>query len=373
VSIEAISYVKMLDVKSSPQKLLLLMIAERIANESGKCWPSQKLIAEEASMSLTQVKVHLAALQDATWIKRTPRYAASGRRTSDEYEIIGFKEYYQGQRNFGQEVARRAQAKAKSQAADNKEKITTAGFPPHGEECDESHYSRVSDITTAGFPSLDYSRVSDHEPSYTEPKEEPSTKKTPPQKAAALDAVDHKRATKKKQANFDYGAQEASQHAEAKQEAQVSEDRDRADFDAFCRVMKDVGLEPPDNLTDGRRKGIQIIRERFGAAAFRKALENLRRSSYWHGPEKHPKGKKITITSFMNIERFVNFLEGNYNDNNVLKLPSETAVTAEEWVARMDIHTKVKKGFWAQSWGPMPGQPGCQVPDEILERFKNAA
>jgi len=90
MSNEAFSWAKAQRIDSAPQKLLFLLLAERLDNESGECFPGQKLIAEEASMSERQVRDHLAALESAGYIERRKRFRPDGAPTSDCYSFPGF-------------------------------------------------------------------------------------------------------------------------------------------------------------------------------------------------------------------------------------------------------------------------------------------
>ena len=93
MSHEASAFVKRLKITSSPQKLILLLIAERVDNETFSCFPGQKLLSEEASMSERQVRQHLAALDKDGHIIREARHRQNGSRTSDKITLAGFESY----------------------------------------------------------------------------------------------------------------------------------------------------------------------------------------------------------------------------------------------------------------------------------------
>jgi hypothetical protein len=38
----------------------------------------------------------------------------------------------------------------------------------------------------------------------------------------------------------------------------------------------------------------------------------------------------------------------------------------EDWPKRLKIHAE--QGFWAEAWGPKPGERGCRAPPELLVR-----
>ncbi len=102
MSHEAFAYARALKVKSSPQKLLLLLLAERISNETGRCFPGQSLLAKEATMSMTQVKMNLRDMEKAGLIVRTPNIGDKGHIVSTFYEIPGFMPWMKAGRQSAQ-------------------------------------------------------------------------------------------------------------------------------------------------------------------------------------------------------------------------------------------------------------------------------
>ncbi len=93
MSIDAVAWAKAQRIKSAPQKLLYILIADRISNETGTCFPGQELLAEEATMCIRAVRTHLRALENNYYITRSRRFKAGGSPTSDEYEFPGFREW----------------------------------------------------------------------------------------------------------------------------------------------------------------------------------------------------------------------------------------------------------------------------------------
>lgn len=51
------------------QKLVLLMLANHCNSHTGQCNPSHKLLADECSMGLSTLKGHIAALEDAGYLR----------------------------------------------------------------------------------------------------------------------------------------------------------------------------------------------------------------------------------------------------------------------------------------------------------------
>ncbi|WP_181708722.1 helix-turn-helix domain-containing protein [Chthonobacter rhizosphaerae] len=68
------------------QKLVLLALAD-CADDMGRCWPSQKKLAEKTSFVLRTVQSHLEWLTEQGFLQRKHRSNRSGYRTSDEYQI----------------------------------------------------------------------------------------------------------------------------------------------------------------------------------------------------------------------------------------------------------------------------------------------
>lgn len=93
MSIEAMSYVKKLEIAKPAQKLIMLLLAERIKNETGECFPGQELLAKEASMTGRSVRRHLSELVKTGLLKSRYRYSENGKRTSSAYEIVGFLDW----------------------------------------------------------------------------------------------------------------------------------------------------------------------------------------------------------------------------------------------------------------------------------------
>ena len=59
------------------QKLVLLMLANRLNHDTGKCIPKIKTLAEECGMSETSVKTAIRGLADAGLITIVPRFQES--------------------------------------------------------------------------------------------------------------------------------------------------------------------------------------------------------------------------------------------------------------------------------------------------------
>jgi hypothetical protein len=135
MSVAAMNYVFALPIRSSPQRLLLLALANRVSDDTGRCFPGQALLAEECTMGVRQVRDHLAALERSGRISRRYRHNGNEGRTSDEYEILGFMDWL----NRGREDARNPVSGGKPPVA---EKRIGNRRKPAGEPKEEPTVSR---------------------------------------------------------------------------------------------------------------------------------------------------------------------------------------------------------------------------------------
>lgn len=63
------------------------------ANSDGQCWPSERRIAMDLSMSKSTVKRAIADLVNSGYIRKEQRYRKSGAKSSLLYTILNFKKY----------------------------------------------------------------------------------------------------------------------------------------------------------------------------------------------------------------------------------------------------------------------------------------
>ncbi len=86
MSVQAITWVIELNIPVPGQKLALFALAN-YATKTGLCFPGQETLAKDTSQGTRTVRRHLAALEQAGFIKRTRRSREDGSRTSDEYQL----------------------------------------------------------------------------------------------------------------------------------------------------------------------------------------------------------------------------------------------------------------------------------------------
>lgn len=85
MSIQAVAWALQQKISSPGQKLTLISLANHADPSGRSCFPSQKLIAAETSLSVKTLQRHLAALEEAEFIGRGRRNRSDGTRTSDAY------------------------------------------------------------------------------------------------------------------------------------------------------------------------------------------------------------------------------------------------------------------------------------------------
>lgn len=79
---------KALEVRTltSPQKFVLVVLAEHAHDQSGEAWPSVSTIADETALSESAVRKALSALRDAGWVR--VRHPANTVRASTTYALF---------------------------------------------------------------------------------------------------------------------------------------------------------------------------------------------------------------------------------------------------------------------------------------------
>lgn len=99
MSIEAISYVKTLELRRARKaSLLLYVIGENTFNDTFRCLLGHEQLGYEAGrISVRTVSRHLVLLEEEGRILRRPRFNSDGGRAFDEIEIVGFAEWYTAQ------------------------------------------------------------------------------------------------------------------------------------------------------------------------------------------------------------------------------------------------------------------------------------
>ena len=137
-------------------------------------------------------------------------------------------------------------------------------------------------------------------------------------------------------------------------------------FDEWNTLARKHGLPTAHKLTSARKSKLRARLRSDGLDGWRRALDKLSRSSFCLGL----KGDwRASLDFVLQESSFTKLLEGTYDDkqaNGNGAGPPATAVDLERWATRLRYARD--NGKWADSWGPMPGQSGCLVPEQLLQR-----
>lgn len=105
MSVQSITWAIEQNINSSSQKLVLICLAN-YANSEGFCFPGQKRLARDASMSDRSVRTALSGLEAKGYIIRSRRQREDGTRTSDEYQLMtNRKDLPQGEEATGRNTS----------------------------------------------------------------------------------------------------------------------------------------------------------------------------------------------------------------------------------------------------------------------------
>lgn len=346
----------------TPTDIHVLCAIGHHTNQDGWCFLNQRSIAEAIGITREAVNRSIKRITDAGFMEHMDRNSGKpGRRlkTIHAYRVLMDGK---SQPNFDELEAEQAAAEAAISGCDRA--ITTQHLVDGAEAmadsmCAQDHNGCDRPVTTVV---IEPSQLND--PSLTTLPERPKIaepKRTAPPAAAASP----KRGKRRDMFSADATA-EAQRLAEKQRLADISA-MDEMDYEAYRAVAEEVGIDAPKALTSKRKEHLQTLRDKFGVHAFGKAVENLRNSPFCHGRNKT--GWVMRFDEFLKIDLFVKVLEGAFIDRTVVPLPKEAPVSMNEWAARMKIWKELKPGFWAQTWGPAPGQPGCGVPADLLAKY----
>lgn len=85
MSITAIAWAWTINGLGPDPKFVLMALADQ-ADDTGYCWPSQRLIAQQVEMGERTVRRHLKTLQEVGLLTATVRSSSDGRR-SEAYRL----------------------------------------------------------------------------------------------------------------------------------------------------------------------------------------------------------------------------------------------------------------------------------------------
>jgi hypothetical protein len=91
MSLQAMTFAMTRDLDEVGPRLVLLILAHHINNETHRTFVGQKLICKEARVSERSLRRYLETLEGAGYIKRHERRREDGSRATDEIELLGFE------------------------------------------------------------------------------------------------------------------------------------------------------------------------------------------------------------------------------------------------------------------------------------------
>lgn len=385
MSHEATAYVKRLNISSSPQKLILFMIADRISNETGTCFPGQELISQETSISLRQVNYHIGELCRAGLLEKRLRYNSAGNRTSNCYSICGFMKWLDALNEISMA---RADAAIASLNGIEKQRESTKRGNPH--LVDEQLHAGLR-TTTCGNPHLDYTRVSAYESKESNSKRNPKGKEaadasSPPPSGCAGQKNGWEKESQRKRGQLEFPDDPANA---ASADERITDEIElgvlaRDSFEQFQKIAQEVGLSRPIQLSPRREISLKIILRNWGIGNWLKAMENLRSSKFCCGM--NSRGWKAGIDDVLKPDFFEKLLEGQFNTAPQQKGASAGRASEQveypprwkleqvsefSWRRRMQIwDEKGRPKSWPNEWGPPPWEKDCAVFPEILAEYK---
>lgn len=181
VSVEALAYVKSLDLgECEKARLLLYVIGENTFNDTFICVVGNEQLAYDTRVNERTVRRQIEALVAARIVLRKPRYPKAGGRLSDALRLVGFKRWYLS--NYGQSKrAHRSKSKSEKSGNDNKplpDKMSGSPSPLPDSTC------------PVGLPDTAMSGVTGHQVSgtYKDTRNYPVKSKSAPECAPSEDS-----------------------------------------------------------------------------------------------------------------------------------------------------------------------------------------
>lgn len=378
MSHEAISFVKTLYVPQASHKLFLMAIAERISNETFECYPSQALLARECSKSERHIRRIGADLETAGMISRRERKKRNGHADSDAYKITGFSEWFAIVESLKVGDAEAATRKLiQMQQSENQRKNPTGHRSPVGGAAKPNptgHGSPVANRT------LESAKPSEENPKnqLTSFVDSPSeqTNVASPKKGRAKQGV----LPGTEDAVMTPGERRAAEAAQRDAEAMkaLRKEEDTA-FAAYNAVARRMGGKISPRLTSRCRHRIRQLLNmegewptsdgafrvgRLSFAGWMFALKKAEASSFYRGETHH---KFQMMLEYINEDAIVKLVSGFHDDRDRQSEEPEPRVSC--WKTCMELWQARGRSTWPAKWGPAPGEVGCEVPQDLLEKY----
>ncbi len=143
-------------------------------------------------------------------------------------------------------------------------------------------------------------------------------------------------------------------------------------FETWNTIAKAAGWPEARYLTDSRRTALRrAIRDAGGLVGWKTLLEEAAQSSFLTGKTERTKSQnwRFTLDWLLKPANFVKVLEGSYQDAAYQAPPSKGERPVVNWRARLETYRPM--GFWLQSDGPRPEEPGPhQAPADMITAWR---
>jgi DNA-binding transcriptional ArsR family regulator len=307
MSLEAMAYVKTLEITKPAEKLILLLLADRISNETGECFPGQKRLAKEASMSERTVRRHMKKLGEAGMIISRKRFCPNGNPNTSAYEIVGFLDWLNC---------------AEKCADDQRSKVTSGQHRPavkSGSTTGQNVQSPADNVV------LQTQRDNPQEPKDDGKLDLPEV---PKPKSHIDEAVA-----------------------------------------LYRETAKELGLPDVRKLNDERRSKLRLRLKDHGLDGWREAMQALRDSSHCQG--ENNRGWRANLDFVLQESSMLKLLEGVYADKEKVgknrAIPDDTLVKyCVEYGRNPDFWSPKLE----QKIGPPPGNSGCKIKQWVIDRAR---
>lgn len=294
-------------------KAVLLILADH-ADDVGRCFPRQAVIATMTELSERSVRDQLRTLEASGLIRREHRQRTDGSRMSDDIFLALTGPFGAPNRNEMPDGFEASNDEAKRHDV------------PEGQPATDAISNRqLVPVQPEGRSGLTTFEPTDNK---IEPPEAPQTGGDPPDEV--LEA-----------------------------------------FDLWNAMAEATGLPKAKGLPEARRRKLRQRLRDSGLDGWREAMAAIRRSAFLRGQRtgRDSRPFKADLDFALQAKSFQRLLEGFYGEDaadDVVDLPARSPI--DEW--RRRLRGWVATVWWDDmEWGPKPSKPGCRAPPEILAEF----
>jgi len=311
MSIEAMAYVKTLTITKPAQKLVMLLIADRISNETGECFPGQKRLAKEASMTERYVRRILGDLVKSGLLSSRYRYGENGKRTTSAYELVGFLGWLGCAETCSADQRQHSSSSEKSLQEQSGRTRGTIGSSLQEQECRTRTQRRTQ----------------------REPKE-----------SGKLDLPEVPE-VEKPESHIDQA------------------------LAMYEQVAVELGLPKVRKLNDQRKASMRLRLKEHGLDGWAEAMQALRDSSHCQG--ENNRGWRANLDFVLQESSMLKLLEGVYADK---KKVAENKTIPDDTLVKYCVEYEKNPDFWSPKLeakvGPPPDKPGCRIKQWIIDKAR---